>query len=88
MCIDSEGSREPAEGDQVLFRERPQGSFIRQLALSDTVDLDKVEARYDNGVLLVTVPVAEAAKPHRIQIKAGDTKAITATEPDKEPATV
>jgi hypothetical protein len=34
------------------------------------------------------VPVAETAKPHRIQIKAGDAKAITATEPAKEPATV
>ena len=87
LTVKAERRWEPAESDQMLFRERPQGSFTRQLTLSDTVDLDKIEAHYDNGVLLVTVPVAEAATPHRIQIKAGDTKAITATEPAKEPAT-
>jgi HSP20 family protein len=88
LTIKAERHWEPLEGDQVLFRERPQGSFTRQLTLSDAVDLDKVEARYENGVLLVTIPVAEAAKPHRIEIKAGNAKAITATEPAKEPAGV
>jgi HSP20 family protein len=87
LTVKAERYWEPAEGDKVLFRERPQGSFTRQLALSEAVDLDQVEARYDNGVLLVTIPVAEAAKPHRIEIRAGDTKAITAGEPTKEPAT-
>ena len=63
-----------------LVRERPQGTFTRQIVLSDAVDLDKVEARYDNGVLFVTAPVAETAKPHKIEIKAGNGhgKAITA----------
>ena len=88
LTVKAERRWEPFEGDQVLFRERPQGRFTRQLTLSDAVDLDKVEARYENGVLLVSVPVAETAKPHRIEIKAGDAKAITATEPAKEPATV
>jgi HSP20 family protein len=87
LTVKAERRWEPAESDQILMRERPQGSFTRQLTLSDAVDLDKVEARYDNGVLLVTIPVAAAAEPHRIQINAGDTKAITATEPVKEPAT-
>jgi HSP20 family protein len=68
--------------------ERPQGSFTRQLVLSDAVDHDRIEARYDGGVLLVTVPFTEAAKPHRIEVKASDAKAITASEPVKEPATV
>jgi HSP20 family protein len=68
------------EGQQFLVRERPQGTFTRQIVLSDAVDLGKVEARYENGVLFVTAPVAEAAKPHKIEIKAGNGhgKAITA----------
>ena len=77
LTVKAERRYEPAEGDQVLVRERPHGTFVRQLALSHAVDLDKVEARYDNGVLLVTVPVAESAKPQRIQIQAGH-KQVTA----------
>ena len=80
LTVKAERRWEPAEGDEVLILERPQGSFIRQLALSDTVDLDKVEAHYDGGVLVVTLPVAESAKPHRIQVQARDTKAIGAGE--------
>jgi HSP20 family protein len=88
LTVKAERRYQPADGDQVLISERPQGSFTRQVALSEAVDLDKIEARYENGVLLVTVPVSEAAKPHRIQIKAGDaTKAIPAGEPVSEPLT-
>src|SRR5919107_2953613 len=60
------------EDHQFLLRERPQGTFTRQIVLSDAVDLDKVEARYENGVLHVTAPVAETAKPHKIEIKGGN----------------
>ena len=68
------------DGQKFLVRERPQGTFTRHIVLSDGVDLDKIEARYENGVLFVTAPVAEAAKPHKIEIKGGDGhgKAITA----------
>ena len=80
LTVKAERRWEPVEGQRFLLRERPQGTFSRQLVLSDAVDLDKVEARYENGVLFVTAPVAEAAKPHKIEIKAGDGhgKAITA----------
>jgi HSP20 family protein len=52
----------------------------RHIVLADGVDLDKIEARYENGVLFVTAPVAETARPHRIEIKGanGHGKAITA----------
>jgi HSP20 family protein len=68
------------EGLAFFLRERPQGTFTRQVVLSDAVDLDKVEARYENGVLFVTAPVAETAKPHKIEIKGtnGHGKQITA----------
>lgn len=54
-----------------LVAERPRGSFSRQLALGEGLDLDHVHADYTNGVLTVTLPVAEQAKPRRIEIGHG-----------------
>ena len=57
-----------------LAAERPRGAFSRQLVLGDNLDLEHIEASYDAGVLRLTVPVAEKAKPRKIQ--------ITSTEDD------
>lgn len=54
---------------QVLASERPAGAFVRQLSVGDGFDLDHVDASYEDGVLKVTLPVAEAAKPRRIEIR-------------------
>ncbi len=51
-----------------LASERPRGMFTRQLVLGDNLDLDQIEATYTDGVLRLTVPVAEKAKPRRIEI--------------------
>ena len=51
-----------------LASERPRGVFSRQLVLGDNLDLDRIEASYDAGVLRLAVPVAEKAKPRRIEI--------------------
>ena len=56
---------------EVLAAERPNGVFSRQLVLGDNVDLEKVEADYDAAVLRLSIPVAEAAKPHKVQIATG-----------------
>ena len=72
LTVKAERRWQPEEGLQFFLRERPQGTFTRQIVLSDAVDLDKVEARYENGVLFVTAPVAETAKPHKIEIKGGN----------------
>jgi HSP20 family protein len=61
----------PADEDQVLARERPQGTFRRQVVLGDTLDADRLEAHYDQGVLTLRVPVAEQAKPHKVEIQVG-----------------
>ncbi|MFN2606932.1 MAG: Hsp20/alpha crystallin family protein [Acidimicrobiales bacterium] len=53
---------------ELVVAERPQGAFTRQLFLAETLDTDRVEASYDAGVLTVTIPVAEAAKPRRVEI--------------------
>ena len=73
--------RRPRNGDwEMLASERPSGMFSRQLVLGDNLDLERIEASYDSGVLRLTVPVAEKAKPRKIEIKGseGDRTAIEA----------
>jgi len=48
--------------------ERPQGVFTRQLFLSDALDAERIQATYDDGVLTLELPVAEQAKPRRIEV--------------------
>jgi HSP20 family protein len=66
---------------QRLASERTHGQFSRQLVLGDNLDLTRIEAGYDNGVLRLQVPVAEKAKPRKIEIAGGapyETQAIEA----------
>src|SRR3954449_5020211 len=53
---------------EALASERPKGVFSRQLVLGDNLDLDRIEAEYADGVLRLVVPVAERAKPRKIEI--------------------
>jgi HSP20 family protein len=77
LTVKAERSWQPAEGDEVLARERPQGSVTRQVMLGDSLDAENLEARYDAGVLTVTIPVAEQAKPRKVEIQSGsDQQAI------------
>jgi HSP20 family protein len=71
LTVKAQRSWEPGEGDQVVAAERPQGTFTRRLFLSEGLDGERIEARYDNGVLTLTVPVAEAAKPRKVEITSG-----------------
>jgi len=62
--------RPASNGDwEMLAAERPTGLFSRQLVLGDNLDLDHVKADYDAGVLKLTIPVAEKAKPRKIEIR-------------------
>ncbi|HZU73222.1 MAG TPA: Hsp20/alpha crystallin family protein [Acidimicrobiales bacterium] len=72
LTVKAERSWQPAEGDEVVVAERPQGSFVRQLFLGETLDSDRIEARYDRGVLTVTIAVAERARPRRVAITTAD----------------
>jgi HSP20 family protein len=56
------------EGDEWVVGERPQGTYTRQLFLGDTLDPDNIEASYHDGVLTLRIPVAEKAKPRRIEV--------------------
>ena len=53
---------------EMLSAERPRGLFSRQLFLGENLDTDKIAANYHDGVLRLTIPVAEKAKPRRIEI--------------------
>jgi HSP20 family protein len=67
------------EGDrEMLASERPRGQFSRQLVLGDNLDLQQVTAQYDSGVLRLSIPVAEKAKPRKIEV----------TTRDREPAAI
>jgi HSP20 family protein len=72
LTVKAERTWYPAEGDEVLARERVHGSYSRQLLLGEALDAEQAEARFDHGVLTVRIPVAERAKPRRIEIHAGD----------------
>ncbi len=66
------GERKPAEqNENVRFhrRERDAGKFSRIVKLPGEIDSEKIEATLALGVLTVTLPKAEAAKPRQIQIK-------------------
>jgi HSP20 family protein len=69
---------ERREGEEVLVRERRFGRYTRQLSLGENLDAEKLDARYHDGILSVTVPVAEQAKPRKVEVShgAGGDKAI------------
>jgi HSP20 family protein len=73
--------RKPSTGPNVelIASERPRGVFSRQLILGDALDAGQIEAAYDAGVLRLTIPVAERAKPRKIVISTppGDRQALT-----------
>ncbi|MFF1344014.1 Hsp20/alpha crystallin family protein [Streptomyces sp. NPDC058290] len=66
--------RTTASGDasDVLITERPSGTFSRQLFLGETLETERIEASYEGGVLRLSIPVAEKAKPRKIEIRAAD----------------
>jgi HSP20 family protein len=64
---------------QMQVSERPLGAFSRQLFLGDALDTDNIQAGYDNGVLVLRIPIAEQAKPRKVTIKtSGERTAIDA----------
>jgi HSP20 family protein len=56
------------QGIDMAAAERPRGLFSRQLFLAENLDTDRIEASYDDGVLRLVIPVADHAKPRRIEV--------------------
>ena len=81
LTVRAERSWAPAEGDEVLAQERPQGSVTRQVMLGDALDADRLDASYDAGVLSITIPVAEQAKARKVEIQQGSAPAARGRQP-------
>ena len=59
---------------ELVADERPEGLFSREMILGDALDTGKIEANYQDGVLTLRVPVAEEAKPRKIDVQASGAK--------------
>jgi HSP20 family protein len=65
------GERKPQQEENVSYHrvERPYGAFSRSFALPVQVDAERIQAAFQDGVLTITVPKAEQAKPRKISIE-------------------
>ena len=84
LTVTAHRTAQPAEDAvQWLSNERFFGTYRRQLSLGEGVDASAISATYENGVLSITIPIAERAKPRRIEVtSAGAAKSIEATTVD------
>jgi HSP20 family protein len=81
LTVTAERKWEQTDQQDIIVSERRQGRFTRELFLGDTLDADQIKATYDRGVLTLTIPIAEKAKPRRVQVttgRSGDGKTIEA----------
>ena len=68
LTVRAERTQRSGDDAQWLVRERPTGTFARQLTLGRGLALDQVSASYADGVLSLTIPVSEEARPRRIEV--------------------
>jgi len=73
LTVHAERKPPLADGAERVIDERSYGVFSRQLFLGDTLDTDHLSATYDDGVLTLTIPIAEKAKPRKVEITGGET---------------
>ncbi|HLY83743.1 MAG TPA: Hsp20/alpha crystallin family protein [Acidimicrobiales bacterium] len=78
LTVKAERASSRAGDGEVVVAERPQGQFTRQLFLGESLDADHMQASYEDGVLTLSIPVAEKAKPRRVEIRtaANGSKAV------------
>lgn len=69
LSIRAERTPRSQEGVKWIARERSAGSFLRQLTLGQGIETTGISASYENGVLSVVIPVAEKAKPRKIEVQ-------------------
>jgi HSP20 family protein len=72
LTVRAERFPEHPDGAEMLVAERPAGTFTRQVFLGDTLDADNIGADYSAGILTLTIPVREQAKPRTIQVTSHD----------------
>ena len=78
LSVSAKRAEEYAEGENPYRRERVMGTFTRRVSLSDTIDAEKIDAGYTNGVLSVRLPLLEKAQPRKVEIHTDGQKEIAA----------
>lgn len=68
LTVKAERPLNSAQDAELIAAERPRGVFSRQLFLGDNLDTERVQAEYEAGVLRLTIPVSEQAKPRKIEV--------------------
>ncbi|WP_432976178.1 Hsp20/alpha crystallin family protein [Dactylosporangium sp. CA-233914] len=68
LTVRAERTRTDREGVRRVIAERPTGTVTRRLVLGDTLDTEGLQASYDAGVLTLSIPVTEKARPRKIEI--------------------
>jgi HSP20 family protein len=68
LTVHAQRVRSGPDGVELLVGERPHGTFSRQLFLGETLDTDRIDAKYADGVLTLRVPIADKAKPRRVPV--------------------
>lgn len=68
LTVHAERGHPAPSGVEMLVAERPEGRFSRQLFLGESLDTDALVASYEDGVLAIRIPVAERAKPRKVEI--------------------
>ena len=76
LTIKAERTGRTEETVQWIASERFTGTFLRQLSLGEGIDVERIGATYNNGVLTLTIPVSEKAKPRRIEVAATGTPTV------------
>ncbi len=69
LTIRGQVASEIPEGYELVYSEYEVGDFERSFTINESIDVDKIEARYQNGVLNVRLPKAEPAKAKKIEVK-------------------
>jgi HSP20 family protein len=80
LTVRAERRRQDPDDTVYLVSERPSGTYARQLVLGDGLAVDDIRADYRDGVLTLTIPVTEQAKPRVIEVSRGSGPAIETRE--------
>ena len=79
LTVKAERTYRKDEGDEIVVNERPQGTFHREVYLSERLDRDNLSASYRDGVLTIQVPVLEEAKPLKVPVSVTSSSRPVAT---------
>ena len=72
LTVRAERPRFTGDDTELIVNERTTGTYTRQLFLGETLDAEHIKADYTAGVLTLTIPVHEAAKPRKLAVTSGD----------------